>query len=72
MSKDRIEDFNRADKPDWVTSYHVAVMNCIMHLELPSNISQEKIAARAGCSQQNVSESYPSGEHTLTAGGKRV
>lgn len=58
MTTERIEDFNRADKPDKVTSYHVAVMNVIMHLKLPSSISQETIAARAGCSQREVSNVF--------------
>jgi transcriptional regulator with XRE-family HTH domain len=56
--QERITDFNQADKPEEVKSYHIAVMNCIMHLTLPSNISQESLARRAGCSQQEVSQVF--------------
>jgi len=58
MSKDRIADFNQADKPEWVKTQHVAVMNIILHLRLPSNISQTSIAKRAGCSQATVSNAF--------------
>lgn len=58
MSKDRIEDFNKADKPEWVKAQHVAVMNVLLHLHLPSNISQTSIAKRAGCSQATVSDAF--------------
>lgn len=49
------QDFNRADKPDKVRSPHIAVMNVIFALTLPSNISQVEIAKRAGCCQREVS-----------------
>lgn len=52
---DQRDNFNLSDKPEWMTAQHVSVLNVLMPLKLPSNISQESIARRAGCSQHAVS-----------------